>query len=121
MSYVRFGDDSDVYVYRCVYGGFRIHIASNVKTQSGWMPLGSPLAGRVLTAATRQECVKVLDDAKANGLKVPDCAYARLEFEIMIASRKSNRPLTHRGRRNHYYFKLQKMFYKKSPQGAQCL
>lgn len=126
MSYIRFANDSDVYLYRSVYGGYRLMVAMSTGVPlegseapddaSGrfprFAPLESPRAGAEYTLNTPQECIALLDVLKGEGLHVPDRVFPRLRFEIHLSSRQSTKPLRHKGYPNRRFFKIQKMFYK---------
>jgi hypothetical protein len=78
MSYCRCGEDSDVYVYGSVLGGWTIHIAADISIESSSIPLGT----RQLNPQTRGEAIDLLLELRKLGLKVPERAIARFRREI---------------------------------------
>lgn len=67
MSYVRFGSDSDVYVFRHVGGWFSCNV------------VGGKSSARCESAS---EVVSWLDEQRSLGRRVPDRAYDRLIREM---------------------------------------
>lgn len=67
MSYCRFGDDSDVYVYATFDGKWIIH---------------SPIPST--SSESRQECLQRMLDLSKAGHKVPQYAINRLQEEIEL-------------------------------------
>ena len=70
MSYVRFGNDSDVYVYDDIYAGLVIFVAGGA---------GERL---IIGEGAYPETLKKLEELKKFGYKVPDRAFERLKNEM---------------------------------------
>jgi len=67
MSYCRFSDDSDVYLYATIGGGFSVHLTTGFTKYK---------------IKSAEEALAFIQEQKASGLKVPDYAIERLEREI---------------------------------------
>lgn len=88
MAYARFDTDSDVYVFRHIHdNNFHIHVAAfRVQIEENGAVRKSPIksknAGKLFTATTHSDALKVLRKLKKEGFMVQDYAFNRLEEEI---------------------------------------
>ncbi len=102
MSYCRFGPDSDVYVYMA-WNGIAVHVA-NRRAKPGadiaevmsntdpkdfvtvfeglYEPINLAAADQDRYGLTPQEAIDFLVELSAAGIKVPVCAFRRLEEEM---------------------------------------
>ena len=73
MAYCRFGDDSDLYMYSSITGGYQFHLAND-----------TALGERDVDFAVRtaEEALHRLKRMKTQGYKIPDYAIERLAKEI---------------------------------------
>ena len=105
MSYCRCGNDSDVYLYASVVGGWTLHVAQNKKIKEMtpmsekfplteedreqwvrewdecWEIITLPDAGASFRFDTIDEVIEKLNDLKTKGYIVPEYAYERLYRE----------------------------------------
>ena len=72
MSYCRWSHDSDVYCYPDVSGGYAIWVSG---------------CGNDFNADTAEECLAMLEELRAGGLKIPEYALDRLKSDIEATNR----------------------------------
>jgi hypothetical protein len=96
MSYCRWGDDSDVYVYSDVRGGWTTWVAARRKREGyifspanvvkdmedGYVDIDLPYVGKGFNDATLAKCIARLEDLRALGYAVPQYALDRLRKEL---------------------------------------
>jgi len=75
MSYCRWSDDSDVYVYSNIMGGYNIHIRLNHN-----LIYNGPVD---IQLTTKTETLDKLLKLKSQGLAIPQTAIDRLNREII--------------------------------------
>lgn len=89
MSYCRFSEDSDVYVYQS-FNYMIVHVANNRgcipegykgsldTTKKFFTPIGLPSDGEEYHADSPSACIKILTRLKSEGYKIPQRALDRL-------------------------------------------
>jgi len=75
MSYCRFDEDCDVYMYASVYGGYTFHLTHVYCDKN-------PTEPDTLQAETRQEALEIFKKLKEAGARFPEDAVTTLEGEI---------------------------------------
>jgi len=74
MSYCRFGEDSDLYIYKSIQSG-------DIVVHVGYRETGEhhPLQGEVYQFSGRGDALDFVNTLKNDGYKVPDRAIERLK------------------------------------------
>lgn len=75
MAYCRFGEDSDVYMYSSIIGGFQFHITDRNSLGKTGIDFHVPTIEDALHRMTR---------LKTQGFKVPEYALDRLRSELLL-------------------------------------
>ena len=114
MAYCRFGNDSDVYCYESVFGGYQVHVANNrfasdepfpefphgkvtPQSVSEWniaskewreraklVPIDSPIAGASNCFETVDEAIAYLLMLRSNGFAVPEYAIESMREDAKL-------------------------------------
>lgn len=100
MSYCRWsslcedGQESDVYAYEDVRGGYTVHVAGRKPGPDGWVDLPPPFANETFNVPTAADCADQLEALRKLGYACPQYAIDALREEALEDQLRPEPPVT---------------------------